>query len=165
MDASWIDEVAKSAPQTRILREPHQIRRFTTGIRFGQGSALVVFEPASLLDFWHVLKACIAADCIVICQAANTGITGGSTPDGDDYPGGLVIISTTRLSRLRVIRGGEQVVCLPGATLHELERTLRPYGREPHSVIGSSCFGASVVGGVGLSVALLMASLAPAVPA
>ena len=31
-----------------------------------------------------------------------------STPDGDDYPGGLVIISTTRLDRLHVLGRGEQ---------------------------------------------------------
>ena len=52
------------------------------------------FEPASLLAFWKILKAAVAADCIVICQAANTGVTGGSTPDGDDYDREIVIIST-----------------------------------------------------------------------
>ena len=75
MDSRWIDELAAAVSDTRILREPHQIKRFTTGIRFGQGSALVVFEPASLLAFWKILEAAVAADCIVICQAANTGIT------------------------------------------------------------------------------------------
>ncbi|VWC71701.1 D-lactate dehydrogenase [Burkholderia lata] len=44
--------------------------------------------------------------------------------------------------------GGKQVVCLPGATLYELENLLLPLGREPHYVIGSSCIGASVFGGV-----------------
>ena len=33
-------------------------------------------------------------------------------------------------------------------TLDRLERELAPLGREPHSVIGSSCIGASVLGGV-----------------
>jgi D-lactate dehydrogenase len=47
-----------------------------------------------------------------------------------------------------VLPGGGQVVCLPGATLFKLEQALRPLGREPHSVIGSSCLGASVLGGV-----------------
>ena len=148
MDASWIDEVAKSAPQTRILREPHQIRRFTTGIRFGQGSALVVFEPASLLDFWHVLKACIAADCIVICQAANTGITGGSTPDGDEYDREIVIISTLKLDTCMPLCDAQQALVFAGGTLYRLEEMLDPYDKNPHSVIGSSCIGASVVGGI-----------------
>ena len=40
------------------------------------------------------------------------------------------------------------MVCLPGATLDLLEKALRPFGREPHSVIGSSCIGASVLGGI-----------------
>jgi D-lactate dehydrogenase len=40
------------------------------------------------------------------------------------------------------------VVCLPGATLYQLENMLRPLGRDPHSVIGSSCIGASVFGGI-----------------
>ena len=39
-------------------------------------------------------------------------------------------------------------MCLPGATLNQLELLLKPLGREPHSVIGSSCIGASVLGGV-----------------
>ena len=73
MDTRWIDELAAEVPDMRVLRETHQIKRFTTGIRFGQGSALAVFEPASLLAFWKILKAAVAADCIVICQAANTG--------------------------------------------------------------------------------------------
>jgi FAD/FMN-containing dehydrogenase len=29
-----------------------------------------------------------------------------------------------------------------------LERALKPIGREPHSVFGSTCIGASVVGGI-----------------
>ena len=84
----------------------------------------------------------------VIMQAANTGLTGGSTPDGDDYDGDVVLVNTMRIAGIRPIDGGRQVVCLPGATLHQLEKVLRPLGREPHSVIGSSCLGASVAGGI-----------------
>jgi len=49
---------------------------------------------------------------------------------------------------VQLLHGGRQVVCLPGATLDALERQLQPLQREPHSVIGSSCIGASVLGGV-----------------
>jgi D-lactate dehydrogenase len=95
-----------------------------------------------------VLQACVAANVIVITQASNTGLTGGSTPDGDDYDRDIVIVSTSRMKKVYVIDDGKQVVCLPGATLDQLEKTLKPLGREPHSVIGSSCIGASVFGGV-----------------
>ena len=32
--------------------------------------------------------------------------------------------------------------------MYELEDKLEEFGREPHSVIGSSCIGASIIGGI-----------------
>ena len=148
MDTRWIDALAATVPTTRVIRDPHHIKRFTTGIRFGSGSALAVFEPASLLDFWQILKACVAADCIVICQAANTGITGGSTPDGEDYDREIVIISTLKLDTCIPLCDAQQALVFAGGTLYRLEEMLTPFGKNPHSVIGSSCIGASVVGGI-----------------
>ena len=131
-----------------VLTALSATRPFRKGYRFGDGPALAVVRPGTLLEQWHVLKACAAAEKIVIMQAANTGLTGGSTPDGDDYDREIVIISTLRLAKIHLIDEGRQVICLPGATLYQLERALRPLGRDPHSVIGSSCIGASVFGGV-----------------
>ncbi|VEA72474.1 D-lactate dehydrogenase [Serratia rubidaea] len=104
--------------------------------------------PTRLLQLWQVLQACVAADKVVIMQAANTGLTEGSTPSGDDYGRDVVIISTLRLDHIQVLDQGKQVVAFPGSTLNHLEKRLKPYDREPHSVIGSSCIGASVIGGV-----------------
>ncbi|MEM6491765.1 MAG: D-lactate dehydrogenase, partial [Pseudomonadota bacterium] len=53
-----------------------------------------------------------------------------------------------RLDALHVLKNGEQIISFPGGTLYKLEELLAPYGRQPHSVIGSSCIGASVIGGV-----------------
>jgi D-lactate dehydrogenase len=64
------------------------------------------------------------------------------------YDREIVIVSTLRMARIRVINQGRQVICYPGATLFQLENALKPLGREPHSVIGSSCIGASVFGGI-----------------
>jgi len=131
-----------------VLTGAQATARYRHGYRTGSGKALAVVRPGSLVEQWRVARACVAADVSIIMQASNTGLTGGSTPDGDDYPGGCVIISTTRIDGLHLIRDGTQVICLPGTTLYALEKALAPLGREPHSVIGSSCFGASVVGGV-----------------
>ncbi|MHC9083937.1 D-lactate dehydrogenase [Luteimonas sp. RIT-PG2_3] len=134
--------------EAHVLSAARAMRRYTTGFRFGGGEAVAVVRPGTLYEQWQVLQACVDADAIVIVQASNTGLTGGSTPAATGYDRDVVVISTTRLDALFVIEDGRQVVCLPGATLHRLEKTLKPLGREPHSVIGSSCFGASVVGGV-----------------
>ncbi|MFM0198695.1 D-lactate dehydrogenase [Paraburkholderia fungorum] len=130
------------------LTDEGATRRYRTGFRFGAGNALAVVCPGTIVEQWKVLQACIAANVIVITQASNTGLTGGSTPDGNDYDRDIVIVSTSRMKKVFVIDDGKQVVCLPGATLDQLEQTLKPLGREPHSVIGSSCIGASVFGGV-----------------
>lgn len=121
---------------------------FTQGFRFGSGEALAVVKPATLIEIWRVLSVCVKHDVAIIMQAANTGLTGGSTPYGDDYDRDLVIINTMRLDDIQLIDDAKQIIGLPGSTLFGLEDTLAPYGREPHSVIGSSCIGASIVGGV-----------------
>ena len=131
-----------------VLTSPNRTLRFRTGFRFGSGPALAVVRPGSLVEMWRVLHACAAAETIIIMQAANTGLTGGSTPDGQDYDRPIVIVNTLRLAKTHLLDEGRQVVCLPGATLYQLENALRPLGRDPHSVIGSSCIGASVFGGV-----------------
>lgn len=131
-----------------VLTEPHKTQSYRKGYRFGSGSALAVVRPGTLLEQWKIVQTCVAADKIVIMQAANTGLTGGSTPDGPGYDRDIVIISTLRMNKMQVINEGKQIICFPGATLDQLEQTLRPMGREPHSVIGSSCIGASVIGGV-----------------
>jgi D-lactate dehydrogenase len=132
----------------RVLTDPKATRVYRTGFRCGGGQALAIILPRTLVQQWRVLEACIAANKIVIMQAANTGLTGGSTPTGDDYERDVVIVNTMYIAKIYVIEDGRQVICLPGATLHQLERALEPYGREPHSVIGSSCIGASVIGGI-----------------
>ena len=134
--------------QAYLLTDKAKKQPYCKGFRFGAGEALAVVRPGTLVEIWQVLKLCVAADVAVIMQAANTGLTGGSTPDGKDYDRPIVIISTMRIDAIQIIDSGKQIVGLAGSTLFGLEETLAPYGREPHSVIGSSCIGASIVGGI-----------------
>ena len=131
-----------------VIVGKRQTRRFSTGYRTGKGDVLAVVRPGTLVEQWRVVKACINANVIVIMQASNTGLTGGSTPRDQGYDRPVVLVSTTRIKGIHIINEGRQAVCLAGATLYELERKLSNVGRQPHSVIGSSCIGASVVGGV-----------------
>ena len=145
---SLISQLRQIVGDKYLITDPSQSEAYRSGYRFGNGNALAVVRPGNLTEFWAILKACVAADVIVIAQAANTGLTGGSTPDGNDYDRDIVIINAMRISGIQLINDAQQVVCLPGSTLNELEIALKPHGREPHSVIGSSCIGASVIGGI-----------------
>lgn len=146
--AALLETLQRIVGRRHVLTGERRTRRYRTGYRFGTGPAAAVILPGTLVEQWRVLNACVEAGAAIIMQAANTGLTGGSTPYGNGYDRPVVIINTSRIKAIHLIEGGRQVVCLPGATLYELERRLRPLGREPHSVIGSSCLGASIVGGV-----------------
>src|SRR5262245_45041528 len=146
MSANCVEELKSIVGPRHVLTNTQSTLRHRSGFRTGTGPALAVVRPGSLVEQWRVLEACIAANKIIIMQAANTGLTGGSAPDGNDYDRDIVIVNTLRITRIRLIDQGRQVICFAGSTLFQLEKALKSLGREPHSVIGSSCIGASVVG-------------------
>lgn len=147
-NTDFINDLTRLVGSAHLLTDAAKTARYRKGFRSGQGDALAVVFPGTLLELWRVLSACVAADKIILMQAANTGLTEGSTPNGNDYDRDIVIISTLRLDKLHLLDKGEQVLAYPGTTLYSLEKALKPLGREPHSVIGSSCIGASVIGGI-----------------
>lgn len=146
-DQELLQDLRSIVGARHLLTGSKRTERFRKGFRSGEGDALCVVQPATVLEQWRVLQACVKADKIVIMQAANTGLTEGSTPNGS-YDRGVVLINTRRMDAIHLIKEGAQVVSLPGATLFALEKRLTPLRRQPHSVIGSSCIGASIVGGV-----------------
>ena len=148
MDTSeFIVQLTSIVGRRNVLTGTDRTERYRKGFRTGEGDAEAAVIPTSLLQLWRVLHACVAANRIVIMQAANTGLTEGSTPSGS-YDRNVIIITTLKLDGIHLIDGGRQIVSLAGGTLYKLERLLRPLGREPHSVLGSSCIGASIVGGI-----------------
>lgn len=143
-----ISDIIKVSGRKFTITDQKAMDPFCKGFRFGSGKAIAVVKPKTLVEVWRILQICVKSDVIVIMQAANTGLTGGSTPNGNDYDRPIVVISTLRINQIHIINEGKQIVGLAGSTLFGLEDKLIPYNREPHSVIGSSCIGASIVGGV-----------------
>ncbi|MBA5764417.1 D-lactate dehydrogenase [Vibrio sp. 404] len=131
-----------------VLTQEHKTEYYRSGFRSGKGKALAVLFPTSLVEQWRLLEAAVAANCIIIMQAAKTGLTEGSAPSGNDYDREVVIINITRIKTLHLLEGGKQIISLPGVSLHQLEKSLKTVNRAPHSVIGSSTIGATVVGGI-----------------
>lgn len=143
-----IDELVKTVGSTNILTSNWRKKTYTKGWRYGDGEVMAVAKPGNLVEFWKILKICVQYDLIIIVQAANTGLTGGSTPFGKGYDRPILLINTMRINSIHLINNGKQIVGLAGSTLYDLEKKLKPISREPHSVIGSTSIGASIIGGV-----------------
>ncbi len=80
-------------------------------------------------------------------QAAKTGLTEGSAPSGNDYDRDVVVINITKIKNSSAgwwQTGGVLTRCKSTFTRKEL----RAVNRAPHSIIGSSSLGATVVGGI-----------------
>ncbi|MEO2116478.1 MAG: D-lactate dehydrogenase [bacterium] len=131
-----------------VLIKSTKTAYYRSGFRSGNGKALAVVFPSTILQQWQLIESCVSENCIVIMQAAKTGLTEGSSPNGYDYDRDVVIINTLNIKQIHLINNGKQVISLSGASLHSLEDELIKINRTPHSVIGSSQIGATVVGGV-----------------
>jgi D-lactate dehydrogenase len=143
-----IQDLRQVTGNKNLLTKQWNKQTYSRGWRYGSGEALAVASPGSLLEIWKLLEVCVLNDVIVLMQAANTGLTGGSTPYGNDYDRPIVIINTMRIKDIHLIDYGKQIIGLAGSTLFDLEKKLLPLGREPHSVIGSTSIGASIIGGI-----------------
>jgi len=132
----------------KVLTKENETSYYRTGFRSGIGTALAVLFPSTLVEQWKLIEICVEANCIIIMQAAKTGLTEGSAPSGNDYDREVVVISTLAINKIHLINDGKQAISLSGATLHSLEETLASVNRGPHSIIGSSQLGATVIGGI-----------------
>lgn len=134
--------------QHSLLTQKSKINPYCKGFRTTSGHALAVVIPNNLIELWQVLQCCVAQNIIILMQASNTSVTGGSTPHHKGYDRDVIIVSVKKITAIQLLDNAQQVIAFPGNTLTELENALKPFNKEPHSVIGSSCIGASVVGGI-----------------
>lgn len=143
-----LDKLTDVLGARNVQADSEKNKYYRMGWRSGGGNALAVLFPQTLLEIWRCLEVCVEGSCIIIIQAAKTGLTEGSTPSGNDYDRPVVVINTLAIDQLYLINDNEQVISLAGATLHQLQSQLKAVNRAPHSVIGSSTLGASIIGGI-----------------
>jgi len=84
-----------------------------------RGRALAVVRPASTLEVAAVVKACAAAGVSMVPQGGNTGMVVGSTPDAS---GTQVVLSLTRMNKLRALDAGNLTITVDaGCVLQSLQ--------------------------------------------
>jgi D-lactate dehydrogenase len=127
-------------------------RNFLTGARMsGSGKALCIVTPRHLHEVPDCVKLIVDANCAVLPQGQNTGLTGGSVPHThDDCKRPTVVLSLKFLDRLFPIDNGDRVVCLAGVGLASLQQFLNKNfpDRESHSVLGSTFLNPTTAAGV-----------------
>ena len=107
-----IDKIKKIIGDKNVLTSEWNKLPYSKGWRYGAGNALAVLKPGKLSDIWKILQICVEEDIIVIMQAANTGLTGGSTPFGNNYDRSLLVLNTMRINNIHIINNGKQIVGL-----------------------------------------------------
>ena len=91
-----------------------------------RGLALAVVRPASTAEVAAVVKACAAARVSMVPQGGNTGMVVGSTPDAS---GQQVVLSLTRMNRVRALDAGNLAITVDaGCVLQAIQETCEKEG-------------------------------------
>ncbi|RWA50109.1 hypothetical protein AU476_28815 [Cupriavidus sp. UYMSc13B] len=70
--ADLLSRLQQIVGSQHVLTGDTSTYRYRKGIRFGLGDAVAVVSPASLVEQWKVVKACVEANKIVIMQVGRT---------------------------------------------------------------------------------------------
>jgi FAD/FMN-containing dehydrogenase len=92
-----------------------------------QGRVPVVVRPASTEQTAAVVRICREAHTPIVTQGGNTGMSGGATPDAS---GAQVIVSTTRMNRVRAVDPVNNTLTVEaGVILAQAQDAAREAGR------------------------------------
>lgn len=92
-----------------------------------QGRAQAVVLPQTTEAVAQVVRLCVAAQVPIVPQGGNTGLCGGATPDES---GNAVVVSMTRLNRIRAIDATNfSITAEAGVTLDALKTATESVNR------------------------------------
>jgi FAD/FMN-containing dehydrogenase len=91
-----------------------------------RGKALAVVRPGSTGEVAAVVHACAESGTPIVPQGGNTGMVVGSTPDAS---GRSVVLSLTRMNRVRAIDGGNLTITVDaGCVLQNVQEAAEAAG-------------------------------------
>ena len=100
MPHGLIDQLTAIVGQANVLVDGDLSAYTQDWRKRSYGKALAVVRPANTLDVAAVVKVCASAGVSIVAQGGNTGLVGGSIPDGS---GQQVVLSLQRLKTIRNI--------------------------------------------------------------
>ncbi|NDP43312.1 MAG: FAD-binding oxidoreductase [Aromatoleum sp.] len=99
--ATLLTQLDAAVGPTQVLTASLDVAPFLTDWRGRfHGRALAVVRPGTTAEVADVVRACAECGTPIVAQGGNTGQCGGATPDAD---GDSVVVSLTRLNRIRAL--------------------------------------------------------------
>jgi FAD/FMN-containing dehydrogenase len=126
VSADFLDRLRGIVGATRVLTDAQGVAPYCTDWRGRySGSASCVVLPGSTGEVAAVVRACAESGTAIVPQGGNTGLCGGATPTG-----GEVVISLTRLSRIRAVDPDNNSITVEaGCTLHAVQQAAQEIDR------------------------------------
>jgi FAD/FMN-containing dehydrogenase len=126
MSAEFLDELRAIVGAPYVLTETFAVAPYGTDWRGRyQGQPLCVVRPGTAPEVAAVVRACAERGVAIVPQGGNTGLCGGATPIG-----GEVLVSLTRLNRIRAIDpDNNTMVVEAGCTLAAVQAAAADAGR------------------------------------
>jgi FAD/FMN-containing dehydrogenase len=126
MSADLLESLRRSIGAAQVLTAPFDFAPYCTDWRGRYtGQPLCVVKPGTAEEVAAVVQTCAAAGIAIVPQGGNTGLCGGATPVG-----GEVLVSLTRLNRVRAIDTDNNTLTVEaGCTLSAVQEAAASAGR------------------------------------
>lgn len=126
MSAEFLQLLRGIVGTSHVLIDAFEIAPYCTDWRGRyRGAPLAVVRPANTAEVAAIVRACAAAGVAIVPQGGNTGLVGGATPTG-----GEVVISLTRMNRIRAIDADNNtLIAEAGCTLSHVQEAAATAGR------------------------------------
>ena len=125
----WTDDPERLAPHLVEWRDRHF------------GATPLMLQPATTGEVAAIVGICAETGTALTPQGGNTGLVGGQIPDGE------VLLSLTRMDRIRALDGMDDVVVVEaGVTLQRVQAAAAEAGR--HFPLSLASEGSATVGGL-----------------
>ena len=142
MSTTIIDDLKSSLDPKAWSDDPGELSGHVADWRGRhRGETPLLLKPGSTEEVSRILAACNAAGVAVLPQGGNTGLVGGSTPDGE------VLISLKRMNAIRAVDAeNESLTCETGAVLETVQNTAAEAGKLFPLSLGAQ--GTAMIGGL-----------------
>jgi FAD/FMN-containing dehydrogenase len=111
-----------------VVADPGAMAGYVTDWRGAYtGTAALVVRPSTTDQVSGVVALCREAGVAVVPQGGNTGLCGGAVPDGS---GGQVVLSLTRMNRVRAVDVANSTITVEGGVvLRQVQEAAASAGR------------------------------------